>query len=231
MRTTEENIVYQLLDSIRAAELNNDEVIGERQVRAIMRVLRPELILKYSMKGMLIQDICFQDFPLTLTKLNDLEYTSPIPPIIRLPYNFGIKMTNLGYYNVPVVQEESYQLGKKNPILKFQPKAMLMEGIIKVYIGKRTKFAIDGGSSLSGMVDCFEKRKSVYVSAILEDPEDGIGYNWTTSQYPMPPEIIEELKKTLIRRDLQVMLSTKSDQIPNMKNDTLKYYEQGKVQQ
>ena len=231
MGTTEENIVYQLLDSIRAGELNNDEVVGERQIKAMMRVHRAELILKYSLKGMTIQDVCFQDFPLTLTPIDTTEFTSPIPKLIRLPSNFGVKLTNLGHYNIPVVAEENYYLAKNNPILKYQPKAILKEGFIQIYIGKKSPHAIDGGSQLSSIIDCFQKRRGALASAILDDPNDSEAYDWTTSQYPMPPELIEELKSRLLRKEFQIILQTKSDQVPNMKNDTLRYHDQRRIQE
>lgn len=88
-----------------------------------------------------------------------------------------------------------------------------------------------GGIKLSEIISCLERREEVILSVVLDNPDDGIDYDWTVSQYPMPFELIDELKKNLLRRDFNILMSAKSDQIPNAKNDTLKYYEQGKIQE
>jgi len=195
-----------------------------------MRVQRAEIITKYSMKGMTIPDVCFQNTKLNLSKVNKTEYIADTPSMIRLPSNFGVKLTNLGFMNIPVTDEESYYLAKNNPILKYQPKAHLFQGGIKIYIGMKTAHTLNGGPGIAAIVDCFEKRKGALISMILDNPDDAENYDWTKSQYPMPSEMIGELKKQLLRRDFQLMLQTKSDQIPNAKNDTLRYHDQGRVQ-
>ena len=230
MNSTEENIVYQLLNSIRAAELSNDEVIGERTVRSLMRVHRNELISKYSLGGLTIQDMCFQKFTPVLSSLSATELTATLPVIVQLPDNLGVKITTPNFNNIPLVSEENYYLGTHNPINKNQPKAKLEGQLLTVHLPLVSNQAMLNGSRLQATLDALQETKVVNISAVLDDPNDGTGYDWTKSVYPFPQELISELKKNLLRRDFNIILSTKSDQIPNMKNDTLTYHEQGKVQ-
>lgn len=229
--TTEENILYQLLNSIRAAELNNDEVIDERELRAMMRIQRSELINRYSSKGEMIQDICFQKVAITPVQINEFEWEATVPNIIRLKNNYGMKLATPAFYNIPVISIENYQLGKFNPINKYQPKAKLEGELLTIRIPDPSPHAVNGAESLASIIACFKLNKGLLLQAILDNPDDGIDYDWTTSQYPISQEILGDLKKNLLRRDLQIILATKSDQVPNMKNDTLRYHDQGKVQQ
>ena len=63
--------------------------------------------------------------------------------------------------------------------------------------------------------------KLVNISAVLYDSDNGLNYDWTKSEYPFPKELIGQLKKDVLRRDFNLILQTKSDQVPNAKNDTL----------
>lgn len=229
--TTEENILYQLLDSIRASELNNDEVIDERELRAMIRIQRAELINRYSLKGEMIQDICFQKVAISLVQLNRYEWIADVPNIIRLKNNYGMKLATPAFYNIPVISIENYELGKFNPINKYQPKAKLEGELITIRIPDPSPHAVNGAERLTSIIACFKLNEGILLSAVLDNPDDGIDYDWTSSQYPIPQELLGDLKKNLLRRDLQIILSTKSDQVPNMKNDTLRYHDQGKVQQ
>jgi hypothetical protein len=98
--TTEENIIYQLLDSIRASELNNDEVIDERELRAMLRIQRTELIGRYSKKGVMVPDICFQKIAIAPKQISDYEWEADVPNIVRLPNNYGTMLsTPANYFN------------------------------------------------------------------------------------------------------------------------------------
>jgi len=232
MITTEENIVYQLLNIIRAEELNNDEVVDERSIRALLRIHRVELLNRYSKKGTTIQDVCFQKLAnVSLNSISLTEYTATLTNILQLGQNFGVKISTPEFENIPLVSEESYFLGIKNPINKYQPKAKIENQKLTVYVGVASPNAMDSGIRIQNTIDSLTNNKVVIIKAVLDDPDAGEGYDWTTSQYPFPSEIIGEMKKNILRREFNIILSTKSDQIPNMKNDTLKYYEQGKVQQ
>ncbi len=237
--TTEENILYQILNSVRAAELNSDEVADERLIRSFMRLHRAELINKYSQGGVTIQDVCFQIVPgsgvdqtlLDIAVTTDpFEYDATIPTLVQLPSYLGIILTTKEYYSIPVIQNENYHLSKFHIINKYQPKATIEFNKIIIFTGSVSPNVQTTGIPMSNIIASI-KAGTVRLKAILDDPDKGFGYDWTTSQYPLPEEIIEEMKKNILRREFQIILSTKSDQVPNMKNDTLRYHDQGKVQQ
>lgn len=231
METTEESIVYQLLNAIRAAELNSDEVITERRVRSLMRAQRAELILKYSNKGETIQDVCFQQLDSTiLSELNPKEYIASLPGLVYLPKNFGVRITTKEYQNITLINNEDYELSKRNPINQFKIKATITDQTLKVYVNGVSPSAIGSGLRANSAVQSILANKFVNISAVLDDTDQGYNYDWTVSQYPLPAEAIAELKSIILRRDFQIILQTKSDQIPNGKNDTLRYHDQGTVQ-
>jgi hypothetical protein len=231
MGTTEESIVYQLLNIIRASELNNDEVVTERRIRSLIRVQRADIINRLSLKGLDVQDVCFQKLdPSILTELNANEYTAILPSLIYLSGNFGVRITTNEYSNIPLVNHEEYLLSKKNPINKYKPKATITNQELKVYINDSSPFSMNGGFEANQAVKSIRRNEPLIITSILDDPEDGFGYDWTKTEFPFPKEYITELKNNILRRDFQIMLSTKSDQVPNSKNDTLRYHDQDDVQ-
>lgn len=228
--STEESIVYQLLNSIRAAELNSDEVITERRVRSLMRAGRNEIINSYSKQGILIQDVCFQKVELDLIFVNTKEYKVDLPGLVYLPSNFGIRLSTPEFANIPVINNEDYELSKRNPISQFKPKATIHNQTLKVYVADVSPSAMNSGNRANLENESIKNNKKLNLSAVLENPDDGLNYDWTKSEYPFPPEAIAELKKNILRRDFGIILQTKSDQVPNSKNDTLRYHDQDDVQ-
>lgn len=229
--TTEENIVFQLLETIRASELNSDEVIDEREIRSHIRTHRATLIEKYSNNGMVIQEVCFQRC--NAIRDNDLglqEFTMTVPNIINLPYFYGVRLFSKSYFAIPVTSEEKYYLSKENILNKYQPKANLQGQTLQVYAGSVSPNVWSDGISMTNIINEI-KNEDLVLSAVLSNPDDGIGYNWTTSKFPFPEEMIQELKKNILRQEFNIILQTKSDQVPNMKNDTLRYHDQGKINQ
>jgi len=230
MGTTEESIVYQLLNTIRAAELNNDEVVTERRVRSLMRIQRPSLISKFSNKGETIQDVCFQRLDDIQLTDNNNEYIAELPALVYLPNNFGVRITTKEFANITLVNNEDYELSKRNPINKHKPKATIIDQVLKIYLNGTNPSNLDGGSRANQVNQSIIANKAIQISAVLDNPENGLNYDWTKTEYPLNPEAISELKNNILRRDFQLVLQTKSDQVPNSKNDTLRYHDQDDVQ-
>ena len=232
MGTTEESIVYQILNAIRASELSNDETITERRVRSYLRTHRASEIYKATKKGMLASDEYFQPVEIQLTQINTVEWTGDIPDIIQLPDNYGTKFMTYGFENVPVISEESYYLSKKNIVNKNLPMATIDGLKLIVRVPTVSPYAMNGGLAGQVLFDCLKRNSNnMRLKVILSNPDDGLDYDWTTSPYPVPNELIQNIKDNVFRREFSMILETKSDQVPNMKNDTLRYHDQGKVQQ
>lgn len=229
MGTTEESIVYQLLSSIRASELNNDEVITERRIRSFLRTHRAIFISNSTFNGLLVTDTYFQPVELSFTQLNKNEWVSPVPDIIKLPNNFGTKFMTAGFTNIAIVPEENYHLSKKNPINKYVPSAKIENNVLTLRVPELSPYAINPNNLIE---NCLIKNKErIMLSVILDNVDDGKGYDWTKSQYPVEPEIVQLIKDNILKREFSIILQTKPDQVPNMKNDTLRYHDQDNVQQ
>lgn len=229
--TTEESIVYQLLNTIRAAELTNDEVITERRVRSLLRTHRAAVIWKAHNKGFTAVDEFFQEIALDLTKINQYEWTSPVPSIIRLDHNFGTKFLTKGFGNIPIVKEEEYYLSRTHLINKNLPMAKIEEQILTLRIPEVSPYVQVGTMIAQTAKDCLVRnQEKVVMKVILDDPSEGLNYDWTKSKYPCPIELVQVIKENILRKEFSIILQTKSDQVPNAKNDTLRYHDQGKVQ-
>jgi len=232
MKTTEESIVYQLLSSIRAGELANDEVITERRIRSFLRTHRANEIFKAFDKGAQISDQCFQKVELNLVRFGKIEWESPIPQIIQLPNNFGVKFMTPGFTNISVLDEENYHLSKFSPVNRFLPVAKIENGKLLLRVPGPSPYAMNYGRGSAILTACLDANiAKAVISVVLEDPDDGIGYDWTTSPYPISPENIQTLKDNILRKEFQMILGTKADQVPNTKNDILRNNDQGTVQQ
>lgn len=227
---TEENIIYQLLEVIRAYELNNDEVIGERDLRALLVSHRSELLKQHSLNGMTITDMCFQQKALDLDEVSFNLHTASVPAIVFFQNRTGTKLTTQEGYNIPIVSEESFDLGQSNPINKHQPKAKIENQLLSISTNTVSENTIGVGSGIQAVMDSIRTNKKAKLKAVLVYPEDGDNYDWTVTEYPFPSEYLSDLKKNLLRREFNIVLSTKSDQVPNMKNDTLRYHDQSTIQ-
>lgn len=232
MGTTEESIVYQLLNTIRASELNNDETITERRLRSFLRTHRAEAVYKATKMGLLASDEYFQVVQLALTQINSVEWIGDVPDIIQLPENYGTKLMSYGFTNIPIIGEEYYYLSKKNIVNKHLPMAMIEDLKLKIRIPEKSPYAMNNGLEAESYLQCLKRNEdNMRLRVILSNPDDGFEYDWTTSPYPVPNELIQPIKENILRKELSAILETKSDQVPNMKNDTLRYHDQGKVQQ
>ena len=233
MGTTEESIVYQLLNSIRAAELNNDEVITERRVRSLLRTHRSSVIYKSTAKGLLASDEYFQSVDVSLKRINEVEWEGSMPDAIQLPNNFGTKLMTPGFINVPIIGEENYHLSKRSIVNKFLPMAKIEEGKLMIRIPvKASPYSMNDGKEAISLHDCITRNMQlINLKVILDNPDDSSLYDWTKSPYPVPNEFIQVIKESVLKKEFNLILQTKTDQVPNMKNDTLRYHDQGKVQQ
>lgn len=226
MITTEETLVYSLIESLRASELNNDEVIEEREIRTLLRSYRATIINKESSKGMYVDESCYQPFEINLSAFSENELIGEVPSLIYLPEKTFVKIKSLGFINIPLLDEESYYLSKKNVINKYHAKAFIKNNKLYIYVGAKNNY----GKLTALMADCLTKRKQIIIEGILDNPDDGLNYDWTSSPYPLPISMLDDLKDKIHRKEFQFYLNTKSDQIGNFKNDYLRYHDQGKPQ-
>jgi len=208
--TTEENIVYQLLNTIRAAELTNDEVITERRIRSLLRTHRASIIAKATLEGVMITDQYFQKIDLNFTKVTRTEWTSPVPTIIRLNNNFGTKFKTYVFTNVPIVDEEEYYLSRKHLINKHQASAKIEERLLTLRVPSNSTYIPAGSTVSQSLKNCLiTNNHKMNMRVVLDNPNDASNYDWTKSEYPCSSELIQVIKESILRKEFSIILQTK----------------------
>lgn len=223
--TTEEEIIYTILDTVNKATVNQDNRVNERLLRNFLKKYRANLISRHSLEGLTISDECFQ-FLGTLT----FNYSRPyiferggMPKIIRLKDNFGLFVEKNGE-TVPVISSESFDLSIKDRINSFFPKAKYINRKMHVYIGKKrisTCFADEEGNPLVN--DLFDEytqtgKITLDVYGILQNPDDAPDYDWTSDPYPLDAELIEFVCNQILQMEFNIVLQVNEDKVTDREN-------------
>ena len=88
---------------------------------------------------------------------------------------------------------------------------------------------MEGGNALSVVISELSTDLKIHLECILYNPEDLTGYDWTTNLYPLAFELIEPLKDLVLRKEFQIIVNAKVDEVANMKNDSIRYHDQGNI--
>jgi hypothetical protein len=224
---TEENIIYTIWETVRAAEINQDDGINERLMRDYLRSHRGRHLAKNFESFYELPDECFQylgekDFVLEGTNL----VHSSLPKMILLKKNQGIRLSKDGVV-IPVLNSEQWlneqktKFGKPHPSVKIRDtKAFMYRGSYPLCCGQE-----ETPSPLSLLIKDLSLVTQTdvvpfSVEAVLVDPDDAPGYDFSSSPYPMPDNLIEDLINSVTYRDFNVFLKTKSDEVSDMRSNT-----------
>jgi|GEM_PF-4755099 hypothetical protein len=223
---TEADIIYGIWDIVRAGEVNADDPINERLMRAFLRIHRGKLLTRYCNNGMELPDEVFQYIQKDFFKKDGVNLVSEVmPKVIRFKDNFGIQITIDGY-DISIVNASSWRRALKDRFNKYHPLAKFINNRVVIYSGQIQPNLLEDFSSshLNTIVQMLkdlenEELKKIGMQAVLVDPDDGSGYNFTKSPYPMPDELIEDLINSVNAREFNLFLRTASDETTNMRND------------
>lgn len=222
---TEEQIVYQILDVVRAHEINIDEVITEREIRSYLRVHRASMLYSSTFKGHIIPEVCFQSLGEQILALSGSLYGLTLPNIVEFENYDGIELTFLDGRPISVMTKKSYLNHIKIPHMKHLPVAFQQGNNWEVYPG----ISSDDYPTLKEQIDAFILDPKINGRAVLYNPEDLTTYDWTASPFPFPPEQVRTLKTAILFHEFKISLQQKPDQITNARQDNLRYHDQGKV--
>lgn len=229
---TEEQIVYSIIETVNKSQVNQDNRVGERLVRAYLQKYRADLIAKHSMDGFIVSEECFQN----LGELTFYDAIRPVrgpvqfvceglPKFITLRNQFGIIFEKNGE-NVPLLSSEEYNLGLKNIINKKLPKAKIENNKGIVHIGYWDETPCGNKPSNNNLINDFweqyqnsisnspgKRHITLNVRAILQDPNDAPGYNWTLDPYPLDAELIDKLTTQILSFEFNIVLQVKPDKV------------------
>jgi len=229
--STEEEIIYAIWDIVRAGSINQDDSINERLLRSFLRIHRGKHINKTFKKGVFLPDELFQELgSIPFLKKGTNNYVSSIlPKVIRMKSNFGI-LANKDDYTISIVNSEEFLTSKKNPYNKFHPKMKFVNNELHLYPGIK-QVCCSEDQSLSSLNLAVESlyQESLFnkielnVRAVLVNPDDEPGYDFTSSIYPYPDELIEDLINSVKAREFNIFLRTKSDETTDSRNNTSEF--------
>jgi hypothetical protein len=217
---TEEQVVYSILETVKKGTFSDDGKTDERVVRAFLKTYRAVALSKYSMEGLTIGDECFQHLGelefLPTTK--EKQYERKLPKIIRLRSNFGLFFQKNGE-NISVLGSEEFDLGIKNIINGKIPKAKFLGSKATLFIGKNNATLCGDKPKYNLVINDFKEelvltagtKVSLDVYAVLDDPDNGLDYNWTTDVYPCPSELIAEIKAQILAKEFNLILQIIAD--------------------
>ena len=218
--TTEEQLIYTIWDIVRGAESNQDDNINERLMRQFLQIHRGRTLETAYKKGALIDEECFQSLGnLSFTKVGTEFVNTTIPKIIRLRHSYGLMFYKDGYM-IPVLNSLEFENAAKDRFNKYHPKLKFINRKLSLYLGQEldsNQIEDKSYSSLNITVrKLLEEAKLNTISinglGILVNPDDEIGYDWTSSTYPMPDQLIENMINSVNAREFNIFLKMSSDE-------------------
>lgn len=224
---TEAEIIYTLHDIVRGAQINADDPINERLMRQFLRLHRGKILNAYYKRAQLIPDECFQNLGLIeFQPENGLFVSQVLPKTIRFKNHTGLMFFKDGF-PISILNSEEFDLSIKNKFNKHHPRAKYIDNKLYLNIGQLVQcnqINNDPNSSLNAAVSKFlQEIKNQFVvangMAVLVNTDDEIGYDWTTDNYPMPDELIDELLTNIKAKDFQLFLQMNGDTTGNIKYD------------
>lgn len=224
---TELDIIYTIWDIVRGGSSNADDPINERLMRAFLSIHRGNRLNQNFEQGNTLPDEVFQYLgPIPFT-LKDGEFVSPtVPKFISFKENTGVS-AELDGYQVSVVRSEEWRSARKHRFNKHHPlikivnhKMIMSKGLLQANQGLDDHT----GSLLNTVVAMLaaiaeDATVDVDIQAVLVDPDDEPGYDFTSSPYPYPDELIEDLITSVNAREFNLFLQTRSDETGDMRNN------------
>lgn len=219
---TEQEIIYSLLETIRAAEVSDDEKTTEAYLRNILSTYRADAIKSdYD-----ISQESYQDFTLQMQEIgtNGMFESTNLPGIIYESGRIGFQIYDYGTY-VPITTREE-AVGSQSSRF-FSPKFIgyISGGKLKV---SANLSVIEGGTD-NDRAFLNQLRDSIEVHCVLLNPGMGNEYNWKKTPYPMQASKISLMKQNILRREFGISAEIKRDEIQNTRQDNIIYQDESKL--
>ena len=240
-------IIYSILQTVRGTELNNDETISERLIRAFILKHRPDILRKHYINGHVLNDEVFQIVPIILTKQTEILFKAQLPKVVHFDHSYGINIAFNGIV-FGILSYEEFYLTIRNNKKNFFPLCYISQDQIYFYIGKKDSKAFSQSSETAYAINSFytsiyNQELSNYnnpiqapvqlnldLRAVLVNPDDQIGYSFESSIFPFPAERLPELEQTILAKEFNIILQTKKDEVQNARQDSIRYHDNENVE-
>lgn len=246
--TTELQIIYSILKTVRSAELNNDENVSERLLLSYIRKHRPDILRKHYNNGHTIGDEVFQTLPITLLKKSAKIFFCNLPKTVMFEHNYGV---NISLFGIPfqIVTNEDFYLYQKNNKMNFFPIGTIVQNTLHFFIGNpdstayktnsETHYAIKHIHDTIYQIELNNYNNETQLpiqfdvdyKAVLVNPDEQPGYSFENSIFPFPAERLPELEQTILSKEFNIILSTKKDEIQNARQDYIRYHDNENIEQ
>lgn len=227
--TTELELIYTIHNIVTGGEYNADSPINERLMRQFISIHRGKQLNQYYKEGVFVGDECFQglgDISFTVNSKQELV-SGVLPKVIRFEKGrYGIIATKNGYI-ISVMNSEEFHNASKDRYNKFHPRMKFINEKLYFDIGKEQSCSqpeVHSNSVLNTTVRQLLAEKNLNsvkaeVSAVLVNPSDSPYYDWKTSPYPLPDELIENIITSVNAREFDLFLRTRSDETGDLRKN------------
>jgi len=224
---TEEEIVYSIIETVKKGNLSDDNRINERLVRNFLKIYRSSAIAKSSSLGIKITDECFQYLGnLKFDFFKSRQFERKLPKMILLNNNFGIQFEVVGE-NIPVLNSEEFNLSLKSILNGKLPKAKMIGNKATVYAGEYLIISGRQKPVKNEIIEELENQISINLNqfinidvyGVLDNPDHALDYDWTTSPYPCPSELIEEIKTKILSKEYNIILNVRTDKVTDSNDE------------
>lgn len=202
--TTEKEIVYSILNSLRGSHSDNNEMISERLIRSWVNTERANILLQFTDAGRSISEENYQDILLNVNKTGDSIsniYYQKIPKIIFFNKRTGVRIIHKSN-TVLMCTKSQHRHYSKNEYTKNLDRTWI--------IGNKMFFYLKNGT---------ENTEELDINAVLYNPSDQEEYDWETSPYPLQSELITVLKTVVLEKNSGIINPGLNDNDNNFKQD------------
>lgn len=223
MATTEQKIIYSLLETIRDSEHTDDDKMTEGVLRQFLYDYRNDAIKKMYE----VSEELYQKYQIGFKKIGREYVSEKFPDIIYGESRFGISIYDFDVL-LPVVSKEEALNAQKSRFYKPPYIAYITNGQIHVIVNSDILITLD--QSKQYLLNLLNNQNAkLDISCILSDPSEGVGYDWTTSNFPFYAQAIKNVRQNILRQEFGIMQEVKKDEVQNARADDIIYQDESKL--
>lgn len=219
---TEQEIIYGILETIRAFEITDDEKVTEEIIRNYLANYRNEDIKNVFE----ISEEHYQSIDLNFKKEGEL-YVSLVPGIIYERGRTGISFNDFTS-TVPIASKEEALNSRRSKMYKPPYIGYITNG--KLYVIVQTDVLESMPLPTSYLKNLLlSPNPKIEVQVILSDVTKGKDYDWTSTPYPLSANRIQTIRKNILRQEFGITVEVKKDEVQNKRQDSIIYQDESKL--